>query len=64
VNDEEQRCRAFAVGQRRAGQRALRTQVVAKPFHEGPPISDEALNELLLESVFDRQPVLLTPTEN
>lgn len=39
VNDEEQRCRTFAVGQRGTGQCALATQVVSKPLHEGPPIS-------------------------
>ena len=61
VNHEEQRCRTLAVGQRRAGQRAPRTQVVAKPLDEGPPISDEPLNEPLLESVFDRQPVPVSP---
>ena len=55
VNDEEQRCRILAVGQRCTGHRASCAQVVAKPLHEGSPISHESLNELLLESVFDRQ---------
>ena len=36
VENEEQRCRTLAVGQRRADQRAVRTQVVSKPLHEGP----------------------------
>lgn len=56
-DDEQHECRPFAVGERGARDPVLLSEVVVQALHEGAALTDELVQELLLKSILDRQPL-------